>query len=213
MYPMSCIARWAKTRFFVSRIAPGSRVLEVGSGSQWLRPHVLAVPGASYESVDAAQPATYTGDIRVWKQLGLQAESYDVIVAFELLEHVDCLSDLCRLLRPGGLLMLTSPVPHMDAFLRILERLCLLQRRTSEHTNLLYFDRVTGLIPLVIRSRGGMSQWGLFRKELTGPGVVDAPQASDGALAALAAAGRSRLPNPLPGALAWRAAPQTKQAC
>jgi 2-polyprenyl-3-methyl-5-hydroxy-6-metoxy-1,4-benzoquinol methylase len=45
------------------------------------------------------------------KGLALHPESFDVIIAFELIEHVDCFQEFYDLLKPGGLLMLTSSGP------------------------------------------------------------------------------------------------------
>ena len=82
----------------------------------------------------------------------------------EVVEHVDCFREIFDMLRPGGLLMLTSPVPHLDWACRILERLGLNQRRTSPHDHLLYFRDVPLFEPLEIRTIGFMMQWERFRK-------------------------------------------------
>src|SRR5438093_1241994 len=81
-----------------------------------------------------AGPADIVGDIRSWRSLGIAPESYDAVVAFELVEHVDCLDDLHAILKPGGRLLLTSPVPSRDWICRWLERMRLTQSRTSPHS-------------------------------------------------------------------------------
>jgi 2-polyprenyl-3-methyl-5-hydroxy-6-metoxy-1,4-benzoquinol methylase len=43
-------------------------------------------------------PADIVGDILEWKRIGLQPESFDVIIAFELVEHVDCFQEFFDLL-------------------------------------------------------------------------------------------------------------------
>ncbi len=52
--------------------------------------------------------------LTVTTPLRIESESFDVTIAFELIEHVDCLQQLFDILKPGGVLMLTSPLPHMD---------------------------------------------------------------------------------------------------
>ena len=161
---LSWLARKAKVHFFLSRIPPGSRVLEVGCGSQWLRDCVPPAAAIVYESIDLCCPATFQGDVRQWKALGMKANSYDVVIAFEVLEHVECVSALHALLKVGGLLMLTSPVPDMDWLLQLGEHIRLLQRRTSAHTNLRVLDRLEGFQAIYYKARAGVSQWGILIK-------------------------------------------------
>ncbi len=106
------------------------------------------------------------GNILEWRALGIEPESFDVIVAFELIEHVDCVQEMFDILKPGGLLMLTSPLPHMDWMCSLLERLGLNQKRTSPHCHLIYFKDLPLFEPLEIKIMGGMAQWGKFRKPI-----------------------------------------------
>jgi predicted SAM-dependent methyltransferase len=114
--------------------------------------------------IDLRKGADIVGDIRNWKDLGLKPESFDVIIAFEVVEHVPCFQECFDLLTPGGLLMLTSPVPHMDWACWLLERLGLNQKRSSPHKHLVYFGRVPLFEPVRLRTIALMAQWGIFRK-------------------------------------------------
>jgi 2-polyprenyl-3-methyl-5-hydroxy-6-metoxy-1,4-benzoquinol methylase len=114
--------------------------------------------------MDLQPPADVVGDIRDWRRLGIEPESFDVIVAFELVEHVDCFHEMYDILKPGGILMLTSPAPNMDWFCQVLEALLLTQRRTSPHDHLVWFTEAP-LFEIVKLKRVGLAaQWGVFRK-------------------------------------------------
>ncbi len=161
---LSDLARRGKSRWFLDRIAPDAHILEVGCGSRWVGDYLRRTGRRDYVGVDLVPPADVVGDIREWRRLGLAAASFDVIVAFEVIEHVD-LAPACReLLRPGGLLMLTSPVPSRDRILRLLETLGLNQRRTSPHDHLVWFRDIPGFEIAAYRTVSGLAQWGILRK-------------------------------------------------
>ena len=49
-------------------------------------------------------PADIVGDVRNWRSMGLAEGSFDAIVSFEVVEHVDCFRECYDLLRPGGIM-------------------------------------------------------------------------------------------------------------
>lgn len=96
--------------------------------------------------------------------MGLEADSFDYIVAFEVVEHVDCWEAVYQLLRPGGKLLATSPVPHMDWFMKFLEFVGLNQPRTSPHDNLIYFKKAPFFELTEYKVIAFLAQWGVFTK-------------------------------------------------
>lgn len=105
----------------LGRVAPaGSRVLEVGSGLGYLV-HAMRQAGLDAQGIDVSTTAvqsacaTFGQHFRAStvQDLGAEAGSFDVIVATELLEHLeypqDFVDSAMRLLRPGGHLILTTP--------------------------------------------------------------------------------------------------------
>jgi len=161
---LSRYARRKKIRFFLERIPREARILEVGCGGGWVRDYLTSHGWEHYTGIDLRPPAEIVGDIRRWRDLGLRPESFDVILAFEVVEHVDCLSECYDLLRPGGRVMLTTPVPSMDWLLRLLERLGLNQRRTSPHDHLVWVSRSPRFERRDVRIVGLMSQWATLGK-------------------------------------------------
>ena len=114
------------------------------------------------------------GDIRDWRNLALEEKSFDVVIALEVIEHVDCLQDLCDLCKKNGLIVLSSPHPKWDWVMELLERWSLTQQRGSDHCNLTDFkvinlNHVLFIRPLVIH------QFAIFRNslDLSGNSVGD----------------------------------------
>jgi SAM-dependent methyltransferase len=163
---LSHYARRRKIDYFLAGIPRDARILEVGCGSAWVRDYLTRNGWTGYVGLDLAPPADIVGDITRWRDVGLEPSSFDVVIAFEVVEHVDCFQECYDLLKPGGRLMLTSPVPRMDWVMRALEAVGLNQKRTSPHDHLVSFRSVPLFAEKQIAIVGGLAQWGIFTKEL-----------------------------------------------
>lgn len=161
---LSDYARRKKAEFFFEGIDRTEKILEVGSGSgcvgDWCREHGYD----HYTSLDVLVPADIVGDIHNWRELGIEPGSYDVIIAFEVVEHAPCFEECYEILNDGGRMMITTPVPHWDWFLRILEVLGLNQPRYAPHDHLVYLEEVPVFQRKDIRIIAGLSQWAVFHK-------------------------------------------------
>lgn len=110
-----------------AKLPPGSRVLDAGAGASKYRPFFAH---CQYESQDFCQ---YQGSLVKYTrpidhvceitQIPLPAQSLDAIVCTEVLEHVvhpmEVLGEFSRLLKPGGKLLLTTPLGcwiHMEPY-------------------------------------------------------------------------------------------------
>ena len=162
---LSDLAQKKKIQYFIEKIPKDKSILEVGSGSGWVGSYLKENGWTNYIGIDIISPADIVGDIHNWKTLGLKAESFDIIIAFEVVEHVDCFIECQQLLRNGGMLLVTTPVPHMDWFLIMMEFLGLNQKRTSPHNNLVYLKNVSIFKNKRIKIIAFLSQWGIFTKE------------------------------------------------
>jgi 2-polyprenyl-3-methyl-5-hydroxy-6-metoxy-1,4-benzoquinol methylase len=163
---LSSYAQKKKITYFMDDISKDARILEIGSGGGWLGEYLKGNGWQHVVGIDLEPPADIVGDICDWKDLSIEANSFDYIIAFEVVEHVDCFEACFNLLKPGGLLMLTSPVPHMDWACKMLEGVGLNQKRTSPHDHLIYFENIPLFEPVEIRRVGFMAQWGIFKKIL-----------------------------------------------
>lgn len=161
---LSSIGRSMKLAYFLKSVNKEARILEIGCADKWLGKYLKAHGWENYTGLDLVPTADIVGDVRNWRSLGLKGGSFDVIFAFEVLEHVPCFQDLFDLLKPGGLLMATSPVPHMDWLSLLMEKLGLLQKRTSPHDYLFYFKDIPLFQPVEIKTIAFFTQWGIFRK-------------------------------------------------
>jgi cyclopropane fatty-acyl-phospholipid synthase-like methyltransferase len=161
---LSQYAQKIKIDYFLKTISKQDRILEIGCGTGWVSNYLKQNGRMNYVGIDLVPPADIVGDIHDWRTLGLTEESFDAIIAFEVVEHVDCLKECYNLLKYGGKLMLTSPVPHLDWILNFLELIGLNQKRTSPHNNLIYFKHVPYFENKDIKIVGFLSQWGIFTK-------------------------------------------------
>jgi SAM-dependent methyltransferase len=154
--------RRQRARQLLFRIQPGSQVLEIGSGSGWVRDALN--PAVTYIGIDIQPPADIVGDIRNWRSLGLAEGSFDVIIAFEVVEHVDCFRECVDLLRPGGMMLCTTPSPRWDWLLELLERIGINQKRTSPHDHLVDLKKVPYFRHREVWHFLVLTQWAVFTK-------------------------------------------------
>ena len=156
--------RKRKIDYFVDDIPKASRIFEVGCADGWLGRYLNENGWRHYVGLDLTPPADIVGNILDWKGLGIREQSFDVIIAFEVIEHVSCFQELFDMLVPGGSLLLSSPIPHMDWLLKIFEKIGLTQKRTSPHDHIVYFKDIPLFEPVEVRTVGCMAQWGKFRR-------------------------------------------------
>ena len=161
---LSSYARKKKLEYFGAGIERQAWILEVGCADGWLGDYFRGGGFDNYVGLDLVGPADIVGDIRDWETIGIEKESFDVIIAFEVVEHVSCWQEFYDILKPGGMLMLTSPVPSMDWLCRMLELVGLNQKRTSRHNHLIWFKDIPLFEAIEIKTVGLMAQWGKFVK-------------------------------------------------
>jgi 2-polyprenyl-3-methyl-5-hydroxy-6-metoxy-1,4-benzoquinol methylase len=109
--------------WWAGQFAPGRRVLDAGCGIGYGSNMLAEAGAAEVHGVDIAEPVieaaaqgagpgvTFTtGDVAA---LDLDADSSDLVVCFEVIEHVEdtdaVLDELARVLAPGGMLLISSP--------------------------------------------------------------------------------------------------------
>jgi 2-polyprenyl-3-methyl-5-hydroxy-6-metoxy-1,4-benzoquinol methylase len=162
--PIQGWAQKKRLQFFKEHFRVGSKVLEVGSGSGWLKSELVALGINDYIGIDVNAPADIVGDINKWQSLGLSADTFDIILAFEVVEHVDCFSSCHALLKPGGKMLITTPLPQTDWILKITEALGLNQKRTSAHDHLIDLGTVSIFPYKQISIVLGLGQWAVLQK-------------------------------------------------
>ena len=159
---LSRYARRRKLEFFFAQIPADTRILDVGCADGWVRRWAEASGWHDILGIDLVGPADIVGDINEWRALGLEAASFDAVIAFEVVEHGDLAEALRALLKPTGRLYATTPVPRLDWACRALERVRVLQPRTSAHSHLVDLRRYPGFRAVDHRVKGVVSQWGVL---------------------------------------------------
>lgn len=161
--PLSGVARRGKVKHFLPMLPKSARILDIGCADNWFSRAAAAEGWHGVVGVDLCPGADIVGDIFKWRDLGLEPHSFDAIVAFEVVEHGDFSQPFHDLLKPDGLLMLTTPVPRLDPLLRVMESLRLLQQRTSPHTHLVDLRQFPRFAVVERRIKAAMSQWAVLR--------------------------------------------------
>lgn len=167
---LSEFAQRKKLEYFFSKIPKDARILEIGCADGWVGKWAVARGWKNFVGIDIIDGGySYDhkfihGDIAEFKKLGLKEKSFDVIIAFEVIEHGDFYGPMHDLLRPGGMLYVTTPVPHMDWACQILEKLHLNQTRSSKHTHLIYMKDVPKFKLEKQSIKAFISQWGEFSR-------------------------------------------------
>lgn len=149
-----------KFKFFFPYLRKEDRIIDLGCGNMWLTNYLRSM-GYNCVGFDSAPPADIVGDIKTYR---FSSSSFDTVIALEIVEHVDCIAEIKRMLKPGGLLIVSTPVPHFDFLLRIGEIFSIFQKRTSPHSNLFYIEK----IPMKLvdkKNLCGLVQCGVFINE------------------------------------------------
>lgn len=158
------LSRRKKIGYFFGAIPKNASILEIGAGSGWVGSYFRTNGYANYVGLDLEGSADVIGDIKDVEALPFRHGQFDVIVAFEVIEHVDFVEESRQLLKDGGLLMLTTPLPEMDWMCLIFEKLGLNQKRTSPHCNLTHIRHLPGFSTERYNIVALMGQWGIYRK-------------------------------------------------
>lgn len=166
--PKLTFAQRKKIEPLMRGIPKEAKILEVGCASGWLRPWLRDHNWRNYTGLDIHPPADFVGDVRNWRLLGVPPASYDVLIALEVVEHVVAYQEFFDILKPGGWLLISSPVPHMDWLCKILEWIAVNQERTSPHRHLIYFRDIPLFERVETWNLLGLVQVGKFRKPMTG---------------------------------------------
>lgn len=167
-----------RRRFLLERVSAGERVLDVGCGEGRFAVELLGA-GAHVVGIDAAEEPLRRArarhpelDLRLVSDAGpweLEDSSFDVVWAGEVLEHVAdtsaWLSEVRRVLRSGGSLLLSTPAHERLTLLRVaLSGRAFAERFEPRGDHLRFYSRDMltrllgdfGLAQISVRGAGGL---------------------------------------------------------
>jgi ubiquinone/menaquinone biosynthesis C-methylase UbiE len=167
-----------RRRFLLARVSAGERVLDVGCGEGRFAVELLGA-GAQVVGIDVAEEPLRRArarhhelDLRLVSDAGpweLEDSSFDAIWAGEVLEHVAdtsaWLSEVRRVLRSGGSLLLSTPAHERLTLLRVaLSQRAFAERFEPREDHLRFYSRDTltqllgdfGFAQVSVRAAGGV---------------------------------------------------------
>lgn len=139
------------------------KILDVGCGDMYIT-NRLRRSGYNIIGIDVTPPFHVIMDAT---NMTFKDNSFDSVIAFETIEHCDCVNEIRRVLKPGGKFILSTPAPNTDWIRRILVSLKLLEGRDFEHHDYI-LDNINKLPfrPILIKKMFlRTSQFGVFKKE------------------------------------------------
>lgn len=138
----------------------GMKIIDLGCGDMWLT-NYLKKQGFDVVGFSLSSPADYVGNVKTYK---FKKNYYDVVIALEMVEHVDCYKEVEKMLKKNGLFILTTPVPHLDWFCLFMEKMGIFQSRgDTPHTHLIYIRDIP-IFKKIVTKTYFFLQFGVFKK-------------------------------------------------
>lgn len=140
------------------------KVLEVGSGNRILTKE-LRLKGFSVVDIDLNNPdAQYRMDAR---EMHFFDNSFDAVIAFEVLEHCNCIKEILRVLKPKGILIVTIPKKEGKWLVDLLVKLNLVECYEL-HSEFIELNGLASPELELIYSKKlflGLTEFGVFKKK------------------------------------------------
>ncbi len=153
-------AQAIKIKMIMPYLNKGMRILDLGCGNMWFT-NFLRKKGYKVVGFSLSEPADIIGNVVNYK---FEKNYYDAVVAIEMVEHVNCFKEIKNMLKPKGLLILTTPTPHLDWFCLLMEKIGIFQSRgETPHKYLIYLKDIPFFKPFVSKTFLFL-QFGVFQK-------------------------------------------------
>lgn len=139
------------------------KILDVGCGDMYIT-NKLSSLGYNLTGIDMIPPFHIKMNAT---DMTFKDNSFDSVIAFETVEHCDCVSEIKRVLKPGGTFIISTPAPNTDWLRKILVSFKLLEGRDFEHHDHIIEDiKKLPFKPILIKKMFlRTSQFGVFKKE------------------------------------------------
>ena len=140
------------------------KVLEVGSGNRIITKE-LRLAGFSVVDIDPNNSnAQYKMDAR---EMHFTDGLFDAVIAFEVLEHCDCIKEILRVLKPNGILIATIPRKEGKWLVDLLVKLNLVECYELHSEFIELIDLASPELELIYSKKLflGLAEFGVFKKK------------------------------------------------
>lgn len=153
-------AQKIKVNMLIPFLKKGMKIIDLGCGDMWLT-SFLKEQGYDVVGFSLTKPADIVGNVKKYE---FNNNYYDVVIALEMVEHVDCYKEVFKMLKPNGLFILTTPTPHFDWFCLMMEKMGIFQSRgDTPHSHLIYLRDVP-IFKTIVAKTFFFLQFGVFKK-------------------------------------------------
>ena len=150
---------------------PEMKILDVGCGNMYIT-NLIKNKGYNIKGLDMGGAKDYKwmkkdpDYIMDARNMDFENNCFDVIIALEVIEHCDIVSEVRRVLKPGGKFFCSTPTPFTDWIRKILVFTRLLENQDFEgHEDLINLKEVPLKLLKYKKMFLGTSQFGVFTKE------------------------------------------------
>jgi len=146
------------------------KILDVGCGNKYITNQIKSkgynIKGLDRCSAKECKWMKHDPDyIMDAKNMKFDDNAFDVVIALELIEHCDCISEINRVLKKNGIFFCSTPTPFTDWVRTILVKLRLLENQDFEgHDHLVDLRDVPMKLLKYRRMFFFTSQFGVFTK-------------------------------------------------
>lgn len=140
------------------------KVLEVGSGNRIITKE-LRLKGFNVTDIDLNNPdAQFKMDAR---DMHFTDNLFDAVMAFEVLEHCNCIKEIIRVLKPNGLLIVTIPRKEGKRIVDLLVKLNLVECYELHSEFIELIDLVSPELKLIYSKKlfMGLTEFGVLKKK------------------------------------------------
>ncbi len=139
------LVRYFRKPFIINHLDQKWKILDLGCGDLWLTKYLRKlnynVVGID-KSLDAKYPYTIECDAN---NLPFDDNSFDCVLMVEVVEHINpktAYSEIRRVLKPNGKIIVTTPNPKFEWFIELLKKLRIVKYHGSPHINTIYLDEL-----------------------------------------------------------------------